>query len=100
VAKHYVYRMDHDTGFAPRVASGICPLCGCKTTTIETWAESGSWVIGMSGKGTGRPGALIYAMRVESTPTLAEFRRTMPRRAAYLGGRDRDSRVLMSRHFY
>src|SRR5687767_10916373 len=64
MAKHYVYRMDHDTGFAPRVSKGTCTLCGCKTTTVEAWANPGSWIIGIGGKGTGRPDALIYALKV------------------------------------
>src|SRR2546422_2833130 len=73
MAKHYVYRMDHDTGFAPHVSENICTLCGCKTTTVEAWAEPGSWVIGIGGRGKSRPDALIYAMRGESKPTLPEF---------------------------
>ena len=71
--KHYVYRMDHDVGFAPRVHRRACTLCGCKTTTVEQWAEPGSWVVGIGGLGTGRPDALIYAMRVNSTPSYREF---------------------------
>ena len=102
MGKHYVYRMDHDTGFAPHVSENVCTLCGCKTTTVEAWAEPGSWVIGIGGKGTGRPDALIYALRVKANPTLAEFHRQSPRRAAYLAGRSLkpSSKVLVARHFY
>jgi hypothetical protein len=102
MAKHYVYRMDHDTGFAPHVSEGLCTLCGCKTTTVEAWAKPGSWIIGIGGKGTGRPDALIYALRVEANPTLAEFQRQSPRRAAYLAGRSlkASTKVLVARHFY
>jgi hypothetical protein len=99
---HYVYRMDHDTGFAPHVSRGLCTLCGCKTTTVEAWAEPGSWVIGIGGKGTGRPDALIYAMRVEANPTLARFRRDSPHQAEYLGGSalKPSANVLVAHHFY
>ena len=102
MAKHYIYRMDHDTGFAPRVSANTCTLCGCKTTTVEAWAQPGSWVIGIGGKGTGKADALIYALRVEANPTVAEFRRRSPRRAAYLAGRalKASSKVLVARHFY
>src|SRR5919198_2204296 len=86
MAKHYLYRMDHDTGFAPHVSPKICTPCGCKTTTAEAWAEPGSWVIGIGGNGTGKPNALIYALRVHANPTLAEFRHASPRHAAYLRG--------------
>lgn len=102
MAKHYVYRMDHDTGFAPHVSGNICILCGCKKTTVEVWAEPGSWVIGIGGNKTGRPDALIYALRVEANPTLAEFQRQSPRRAAYLTGQSlkASSKVLLAHHFY
>ena len=53
--KHYVYRLDHDTGFAPNIEYRICTLSGCKKTTIERWAERGSWVIGIGGNNTGKP---------------------------------------------
>jgi hypothetical protein len=102
MAKHYMYRMDHDTGFAPHVAEDVCTLCGCKTTTVEAWAEPGSWVIGIGGMGTGRPDALIYALKVEVNPSLAEFQRQSPQRAVYLAGRSLKptSKVLVARHFY
>lgn len=102
MAKHYVYRMDHDTGFAPHVARGICTLCGCKTTTVEAWAKPGSWVVGIGGKGTGKPDALIYALKVKGSPTLEAFKRRFPQRAAYLAGKSLNpsSKILVARHFY
>ena len=65
VAKHYVYRMDWDTGFAPNTKYGICSLSGCKKNSIERWAEQGSWVIGIGGNNTGKSDKLIFAMEVE-----------------------------------
>lgn len=49
MTKNYVYRMDHDTGFAPNTSLGICSLTGCKNRksekvkkNIEESAERGS----------------------------------------------------------
>jgi hypothetical protein len=100
VVKHYVYRMDHDTGFAPHVSRAVCTLCGCKTATVESWAEPGSWVIGIGGIGTNRPDKVIYAMQVKDNPTVAAFRRQSPRRGAYLAGQKGSARVLVARHYY
>ena len=100
MAKHYTYRMDHDTGFAPHTSGGLCTLCGCKTTSVEQWAMAGSWVIGIGGNESGKPDALIYAMQVEEALSLGQFRRQAPKPAAYLRSLDPSSRVLVSRHFY
>jgi hypothetical protein len=80
---HYAYRLDHDTGFAPHIVNGICTLCGCKTTTIEQWAQPVSWIVGIGGNGTGKPNRLIYAMRVEATPSLEALCRREPFLTAY-----------------
>src|ERR1019366_5851888 len=100
--RHYSYRVDHDRGFAPHVARGLCTVCGCKMSTIEKWAEAGSWVVGIGGNGTGKPNAPIYAMKVEKTPSFAEFKKTHPLRASYLSssGIPPDAPVLASTHFY
>src|SRR5215218_1083330 len=100
--RHYVYRMAHDTGFAPHVERGRCTLAGCKRTTVERWAQPGSWVVGIGGKGTGRPDCLIYAMRVDDNPTRRRFARTNPRAAEYLHGRRvaLSAPVLLSSHFF
>ena len=102
VINNYAYRLDHDTGFAPHVADGVFTLCGCKTTTIEAWAKPGSWVVGIGGNRTGKPNLLIYAMEVESNPTVSELRRRSPDLAGYLRGHEisRLARVLVSRRFY
>lgn len=101
-SKHYAYRLDHDTGFAPHVVAGVCTLCGCKRTTVEAWAQPGSWVVGIGGNGTGKPNRLIYAMGVESNPTVEELRRRSSRLTDYLRGHDieESARILVSRHFY
>lgn len=101
-ARHYVYRVDHDLGFAPHVSRGVCTVCGCKTTTVERWAAPGSWIVGIGGVGTGRRDTLVYAMQVAQTPSYFAFRRSNPRLAAYLEGTgiDPEAVVLVSRTFY
>jgi hypothetical protein len=98
-ANHYVYRMDHDTGFAPHVQGRLCILCGCKTKTVELWAQPGSWVIGVGGNGTGKPNRLIYAMKVESISTVDQLRNFSKDMVRYLDhhGIDNHARVLVSR---
>src|SRR5438876_951546 len=78
MAKHYSYRVDHDTGFAPHVEGGLCMLCGCKKRTVERWAKAGSWVVGIGGNNTGKPDSLIYAMKVDEILTCSEFKKTRP----------------------
>ena len=82
--RHYIYRIDHDLGFAPHIDNEFCILCGCKTTTVEKWAKNGSWIIGIGGKGTGKNDLLIYAMKVEETTTYYEFKKSNPSQSAYL----------------
>jgi len=100
--KHYVYRLDHDTGFAPHAQQHVCTLCGCKVSSVETWARAGSWVIGIGGNGTGKPDLLIYAMLVESTPRVDELRGKSPDLVNYLRGHEieGDARILVSRFYY
>ncbi len=100
--RHYIYRIDHDENFAPNVDYKICTLCGCKDSTIEVWAEKGSWVIGIGGNGTGKPNKLIYAMKVEETLTYSQFRIRFSLKSKYLQGiaRRKTKNVLFSRRFY
>jgi hypothetical protein len=99
MVKHYAYRMDHDTGFAPNTAYGLCSLSGCKVTTVERWAKPGSWVIGIGGKGTSQPDKLLYAMEVIESLSLQAFTRRYPRKSLYLRGKAVPN-VLISRHFW
>ncbi|MEO8298741.1 MAG: hypothetical protein ABI574_13140 [Burkholderiales bacterium] len=101
--RHYSYRVDHDLGFAPHVWRNVATVCGCKVTTIERWADVGSWVVGTGGNGTGQPNKLIYAMKVTGTPTYEQFKTNHPANAAYLSPAPIPSkaRVLVSRgEFY
>ena len=102
VPKHYIYRLDHDLGYAPNVDYGICTLCGCKTHSIEVWAKPDSWVIGIGGNGTRQPNKLIYAMQVEQVLPYAEFKARYKQKSAYLEGKHIDpaANVLFSRRFY
>lgn len=102
IPKHYIYRVDHDRGFAPNVDHGICTLCGCKISSIESWAQQGSWVIGIGGNGTGKPNKLIYTMEVEQVLPYANFRARYRRKSTYLRGKrvSPAANVLLSRKFY
>lgn len=98
--KNYVYRMDHDTGFAPNTEKGICTLSGCKKTNIEKWAKAGSWVIGIGGNNTTKPNRLIYAMEVEENLPYLIFKKRYPEKSRYLTKRNAGTNVLVSRRFY
>jgi len=98
--KNYVYRIDHDTGFAPNIEYGICTLSGCKKTTIEIWAKRGSWVIGIGGNNTGKPNKLIYAMEVEESLKYPQFRKRYSSKSRYLQRKKAGTNVLISRKFY
>jgi hypothetical protein len=106
MGKNYVYRIDHDTGFAPNTSFGICSLTGCKNSktgkrrNIEELAERGSWIIGIGGKGTNQPDKLIYAMEVENNLLLDQFREKYPDKSKYLKGHTPGSNVLVSCKFY
>lgn len=105
MGKNYVYRMDHDTGFAPNTSFGICSLTGCKNSNgkrknIEESAERGSWVIGIGGNNTGKPNKLIYAMEVEKNLQINKFKKDYPCKSKYLKGRKPGTNVLVSCKFY
>jgi hypothetical protein len=102
VASHYSYRVDHDLGFAPHIKEGICTVCGCKKTTVERWAKTGSWVVGIGGNGTGKPNTLIYAMQVAETPSYREFKKAHPALSSYLTDHNilPDAPVLISKYFF
>jgi len=100
MVKHYIYRMDHDTGFAPKVQGKLCTLSGCKKNTIEIWAKEGSWVIGLGGFKTGKPGKIIYAMMVAENLPYRQFRKYYPGQSKYLTPKKAGSNVLISRLFY
>jgi hypothetical protein len=98
---NYIYRLDHDTGFAPNTSWGICSLCGCKRTSIEKWAQKGSWIIGIGGNNTGVPNRIIYAMEIADNIPYSLFRSKYPRKSKYLIGHCNSSdNVLYSRNYY
>ncbi len=107
MAKNYVYRMDHDRGFAPNTKYGICTLSGCKNKktkdgkrNIEELAEKGSWISGIGGNKTGKPDKLVYAMEVEENLLYSEFKKRYPEKSKYLSSKKAGSNVLISRKFY
>ena len=100
MVRNYVYRVDHDIGFAPNVDQAICTLSGCKTNTVERWAKKGSWVIGIGGKKTGKSDKLIYVMEVDKNLLFEDFKRIYPIRSRYLSPENAGTNVLISKKFY
>jgi hypothetical protein len=109
--KNYVYRVDHDTGFAPHVENGILSLCGCKfcknngTRNIEELANIGSWIMGIGGNNTGKPNKLIYIMNVEEKLAIDEFKKKYShgnyiKQYMFDGRKYKPEYVLISRHKY
>lgn len=105
MVKNYSYVIASDRGYAPHATQSLCILCGCKTKTIEKWAQVGSWIIGTGGVNTKRHKALLCAMRVDEAISFAEFKRKYPQQEKSLScevgdPRQNDSRLLLSHHFY
>lgn len=99
IAKNYIYRMDHDTGFAPHIKKPYCFLSGCKKTTIEKWAKEGSWVVGIGGNFTKQPDKLIYMMKVKENLLYRQFKKLYPNESQYLHHDKAGTNVLISEHF-
>lgn len=59
-------------------------------------------MVGIGGKGTLKTDALIYAMKVEETPSYSKFKKSHPTRASYLSGHGilPEAPVLVSRQFF
>jgi len=106
MAKHYVYRIRCDTGFAPHIEGDICTLSGCKNSkdgkrkNIEESAEKGSWVVGIGGNETRQADKLIFAMKVEENLTYFNFKQKNPKESQYLNREKAGSNVLISKKFY
>lgn len=66
------YIIDHDVGFAPNPFFGVCTLACCKPD-IRLYAELGDYVVGTASKPSGRPGHLIYWMRVDEITTFDDY---------------------------
>jgi hypothetical protein len=66
----YVYKLVHDTGFAPNPFHGWCTLACCKPK-IRSTASPGDWVVGVTPRSDGE--RLAYFMRVEEVLTFEDF---------------------------
>jgi hypothetical protein len=66
----YVYKLVHDTGFAPNPFHGWCTLACCKPK-IRSGASRGDWVVGITPKALGE--RLAYFMRVEEVLTFDQY---------------------------
>jgi len=73
-AKHYVYRLDHDTGFAPTSLATLARFAAARRRRSKSGRrpEAGSWGLAEMGRQAQRSD---YLMKVESNPTVAELRR-------------------------
>jgi hypothetical protein len=83
--KVFSYVVDHDYGEEPNPNGWICTLCRCKFSkmlektngvhgprNLVELAEEGDWIIGTGGSNLSKSaghGMLVYAMRVDITPT-------------------------------
>lgn len=68
----FSYIVARDFGFAPNPFFGWCTLATCKPEIRRT-AQIGDWVLGTGSAGSGRAGRAVYAMRVDSAMTFAEY---------------------------
>ena len=66
----FSYIVVSDSGFAPNPFHGFCTLACCKPK-IRCAAAIDDWVIGLTPKKDGHK--LLYAMKVEARPTIAEY---------------------------
>lgn len=119
--KVFSYVVDHDEGSEPNPYGGICTLCRCKygkmlekskglhgPWNIVELAEKGDWIIGTGGsdlhKSAGH-GRLVYAMRVDKTPTGSQciadkrFKNRLPSEPLTDFQKEKQF-ALISEHFY
>ncbi len=106
MAKNYVYRMHHDTGFAPHIEESLCFLSGCKCSktakrkNIEEAAQQGTWIIGIGGNLTKQANKVIYIMKVKDNISREQFRKDYPKQSTYINPNHVGTRVLVSDNFY
>lgn len=82
--KLFSYVVQHDHGFAPNPAGGLCTLVHCKFSKVPGKknlvenAEEGDWILGTGGVGpdTAGNGRLIYLMRVDKKIPFARYLRS------------------------
>ena len=70
--KLYSYVVAIDDGFAPNPFYGFCTLATCKPKIRRT-AHVDDWILGTGSKKKGRPGTLVYAMRVTGKLTYDSY---------------------------
>lgn len=88
MAQLYLYKMTHDTEFAPNPHKGVLTLATCKPT-IRRCAHVGDWVSGWTAKQVydkdGRPVSfpvqrLLYLARITKKITIAEYWNLYPQK--------------------
>jgi hypothetical protein len=106
--KLFSYVVDHDYGYAPNPAEGLCTLAKCKygskKRNIVELAEEGDWIAGTGGadlKKSAGHGKLIYAMRVDDKLSLASYCRAFNDRCdAKHDIAEKGRFALISNHFF
>lgn len=104
--KNYVYRMHHDTGFAPHIDGNLCFLSGCKYSktgkrkNIEEAALPDSWIIGIGGNKTMQANKIIYIMEVLDNISREQYKTDYPLQSKYILPTHGGTRVLMSKNYY
>jgi hypothetical protein len=119
--KVFSYVVDHDEGREPNPSDGICTLCRCKygkmleksrglhgPQNIVELAKVGDWIIGTGGSDLNKSaghGRLVYAMRVDKTPTGSQcvadkrFKKRLPPEPLTDFQKEKQF-ALISKHFY
>lgn len=70
----FLYKMTHDTGFAPNTQNNVLTLATCKPKIRKT-AQCGDWVFGFGSKtlGASTDGKLIYAAQITDVLPMAVY---------------------------
>ena len=66
----FVYKLVHDSGFAPNPFHGWCTLACCKPK-IRLGAARGDWIVGITPKALGE--RLAYFLKVEELLTFDQY---------------------------
>lgn len=68
----FSYVVARDFGFAPNPFFGWCTLATCKPT-VRKGAQVDDWVVGLGSAQYGLTGRIVFALRVEETPTFSDY---------------------------
>lgn len=72
MASVYLYAVSYDLGFAPNPFGGLCTLACCKPK-IRAKAQTGDWIIGITGVKTKPALRCVFAMAVSGDATFDDY---------------------------